>query len=151
MIGEAGVKLFETMRLQQRQKAKEWTEQMEEIISYTIGEEALAIASAAPNYPGPERMEEIQQELVRKYDSEDQKNMLKASYIMDGSISMLRRCMLPVILRRTGLSKDPSGKTVLSLRPYQMVTAFSPLRPDEQAGFDHVNSMQLERRAHGER
>lgn len=147
MIGDAGVKLFDAMRSEQRRRAKDWLDAKEDVIAQTISKELLAIASAAPKYPGPERLAEIQAELTRRYESEDQVAILKTSFVMDTSIELLRKDMVPIILRRTGLSKDPSGSPVLSLPPYRMITAFSPLRPNEQAGLDHVNNQQLEKKA----
>ncbi|KAG8736071.1 hypothetical protein FRC10_009727 [Ceratobasidium sp. 414] len=54
---------------------------------------------------------------------------------------MLCEAMLPIILCHTGTSKDPSGKTVLNLWPYQTVTAWAPLRDNEQAELDHINEV----------
>ncbi|KAG9092345.1 hypothetical protein FRC06_000139 [Ceratobasidium sp. 370] len=77
----------------------------------------------------------------QKYKSLDQIKIPKTSYMMWTSIEMLHKAMLPIILLCTG---SKWHKTVLNLWPYKMVTAWAPLRENEQAELDYINQVHLE-------
>ncbi|KAB5587777.1 SNF2-related protein [Ceratobasidium theobromae] len=104
------------------------------------------MAAAVGAMDDEERIGAFLDQARQKYESEDQEKILKTSYVMKTSIDLLRDAMLPIVLRRSGTSKDPNGNSVLELRPYKMVTAWSPLSEKEQEGLDHVNEVQLEQK-----
>ncbi|KAG9082056.1 hypothetical protein FRC06_005262 [Ceratobasidium sp. 370] len=145
MIGKAGQKLHERMVDEQRNRGKEWAANSKTLIAQAAKREGIRAATMAGALNDEERLDMFLTQAFQKYESPDQIKILKTSYVMRTSIEMLREAMLPIILRRTGTSKDPSGKTVLDLRPYKTVTAWAPLRENEQAELDYINQVHLER------
>jgi hypothetical protein len=144
MIGDAGEKLHVKLLDEQRERAKEWEANTDILIADAVSKEALQMAAVAGALNDEESIRALLDQVQRKYESEDQKKMLRTSYVMRTSIDMLRNAMIPTVLRRSGTSKDPSGKSVLELRPYKVVTAWSPVSALEQEGLNRVNDVQLE-------
>ncbi|KAG8736724.1 hypothetical protein FRC10_009033, partial [Ceratobasidium sp. 414] len=141
MIGTAGQELHDRIVDEQRDRAREWDANARTLTAQAAKREGIKLATAAGALNDEARLDGFLYRAQAKFESPDQVKILRTSYVMRTSIDMLREAMLPIVLRRTGTSKDPSGKTVLDLRPYQTVTAWAPLRDDEQAELDHINEV----------
>ncbi|KAG9098557.1 hypothetical protein FRC06_006228 [Ceratobasidium sp. 370] len=154
VIGDAGEKLHEWLLEEQQQRGKEWEGNEPAMIAKVVNREALQMASAAGVAGDEGRVRTFLDQLSRKYESQDQIKMLKTSYVMQTSIDRLREVMLPIVLRRSGTSKDPSGTSILDLRPYKVLTGWAPVKECEQAELDRINEVQQEqqnlRRQHQE-
>ncbi|QRW09610.1 ATP-dependent DNA helicase [Ceratobasidium sp. AG-Ba] len=141
LLDEAGVALYDKMRAAESNATKEWDDCSAEIIKDAIQDDTNEIAQKEGVEDQPARIAKIRENVVRKYESEDQLKILKSEYVNEESIEMLREAMLPIIVRRTGQSNDPDGKPLLQLRPYKEVTVWSILNEEEEAALDEVNEV----------
>ncbi|QRW12372.1 Helicase conserved C-terminal domain [Ceratobasidium sp. AG-Ba] len=119
-----------------------------------IRKEVRQSATDAGVRDDPAQLMEITAQVQRKYESEDQVKIIQSSYVNKPAIQLLRTIILPVVVRRTGDSKDPEGKPIVNIRPYKYCTVWSPLSEREQEILDRVNEVheeQVQRRKRGEK
>ncbi|KAG8739125.1 hypothetical protein FRC10_006123 [Ceratobasidium sp. 414] len=139
MIGENGRKLCQHMMDSQRDRTKEWEGRSGAIIEATVQEEVGRMASKSGWRDDDPRVQRAADALRQKYSTDDQKDLLRRVFIVQGAIDAVRRVMLEIVVRRTANSKDSSGNTVLDLTPFKTVVAWSPLSPAEEAAVARVN------------
>lgn len=114
----------------QNARAKEWRNGSTEIMSHMI---AAAGAGTTDNGPGDTHRHVESQYLVQG-DSKGHRNY----YIQQESINMTKRLLLPIVIRRTGNSRAPDGKTILDLKPYVESVVWSVQRADEMAAVQQL-------------
>ncbi|KAG8711489.1 hypothetical protein FRC08_015832 [Ceratobasidium sp. 394] len=144
VVGDAGEKLHDWLLQEQQARANEWEGNEARMLENLVASEAWELANMYGREQAEARMPALVDQLYQKYESPDQQKILKAGYVMQTSIARLRELMLPIVLRRSGTSKDYSGKNILDLRPYATLTGWSPVKECEQAELDRINEVQRE-------
>ncbi|KAG8735482.1 hypothetical protein FRC10_010469, partial [Ceratobasidium sp. 414] len=76
-------------------------------------------------------------ELARRMATENSSGH-RNHYIHQEAIEMARKVLLPIVVRRTGQSRAPDGKTILDLEPYIDSTVWCVLKPREQKVIDEL-------------
>jgi hypothetical protein len=136
MIGEMGEQLWKRMMDSERDRSKEWEEHSEEIME--AGAQDRAGRGAATELPQPDDGG-IGHARCR-FASEDEQKVLKKVYIAKGAIDVVKQVLWPILIRRTGKSRDPNGNTVLELPPYQTFIVWSPFSPRELEVMAELNA-----------
>ncbi|QRW14226.1 SNF2 family amino-terminal protein [Ceratobasidium sp. AG-Ba] len=147
LLGRDGQATFDKIRKSQKNREKEWGEHAQALVAEAIRKEVLQSATDAGVRDDPAQLMEITAQVQRKYESEDQVKIIQSSYVNEPAIQLLRTIILPVVVCRTGDSKDPKGKPIYC-------TMWSPLSEREQEILDRVNEVhkeQVQRRKRGEK
>ncbi|KAG8734427.1 hypothetical protein FRC11_014273 [Ceratobasidium sp. 423] len=146
VLGAQGVALTEKMTESIKDRSKEWDRNLTSIIKNTISQEAeLAAAEAGISTEGP-LFEDIRRQVQVKYENEEQRSILRSTYIALEAVKILRKVLRPIIIRRTGDSVDNEGKPILGLPPVQTLTAWSPMTQYEREVQQGINEEHRQRK-----
>ncbi|KAG8737755.1 hypothetical protein FRC10_007832 [Ceratobasidium sp. 414] len=151
MIGDDGYDLGMDMLRLERQRAKEWKEGSDELIA-GISDKLSGGTIGSITGAEKERDADAQRQMVGEYVANQDSQGYRNYYINQVAIDRLRSLLLPIVIRRTGASRDPNGKTVLNLDPYVESMVWVRLREDEsQAIKDLFEEMMSNRDQEGGR
>ncbi|KAG8734345.1 hypothetical protein FRC11_005332 [Ceratobasidium sp. 423] len=146
MIGDQGVAHCKAMIRSTKARSTEWYANAPAIIDRASLQEAQQEAKEAGLSTEDAQFSDLVDQAKHKYGSEDQVSILKAAYITQGAIDLLRQVTRPVIIRRTGESRDYKGDRVLQKTPMRTIIAYSPMSGKERDGLAAVNEQQQEQR-----
>ncbi|QRV93635.1 ATP-dependent DNA helicase [Ceratobasidium sp. AG-Ba] len=152
-IDDKGEELFDWMYDDVKAATKDWEENSLEVIDEAIEKDLEDLREAGYIGNQPEDAARVEGEIRCKYESDDQLKIVKTEFVNRGSIEKLRAAMLPIVLRRTGKSRDVSGQPIMSIQSYVQVTSWYRMRPMERYVVDRVsrlNKEERERRKRGE-
>ncbi|KAG9101257.1 hypothetical protein FS749_008706 [Ceratobasidium sp. UAMH 11750] len=130
MIGDEGYDLGMDMLRLERQRAKEWKEGGDKLIA-GISSRLSSHMVGATEADEEEQNVDTQRQMVGEYMANQDSQGYRNYYINQVAIDKLRSLLLPIVIRRTGASRDPNGKTVLNLNPYVESVVWIRLREDE--------------------
>ncbi|KAG8772171.1 hypothetical protein FRC12_003219 [Ceratobasidium sp. 428] len=153
LMGKSGEDAYLWMRERQQTATNEWPYVKRGEVERAIEAQVDVIVKKEGAADQPARVEELRKEFRKKYESEDQLKVLQTEYINRESIELLRDLMLPVVVRRTCRSRDPSGAPIIPIPPYLELILWSILDAKEQEVLDEVNEvhqLNKERRERGE-
>lgn len=118
-LGEAGQALVENMRVAELDRKKAWKRTGG---PSTVSEQIAAKSGAT-----------IKGVL-------DQDKYLKSAFISQDAINIAKKVVLPVVIRRTGKSKQPDGEPVLSIEPYVQSIVWVSLKQVEWDNVEKVSN-----------
>ncbi|QRV74576.1 ATP-dependent DNA helicase [Ceratobasidium sp. AG-Ba] len=129
MIGENGVAAFEKMQQSSAARARECEKLAPDELLRRMRQEGMTVEAEGM---------QSKSEAMRKY----QVLALRASYIANESVIIIRQALRPVMIRRTRRSRGPDGQLIMPLPPMTKLIAWAPMTKEEVAVAENLGAEQ---------